>query len=195
MSIDQTLSKLQNIIHETLPELELFVDGNIQPSSSDCENLQKHLHLLQEHLSVFKHLKTHKEISPSFDLHSKVSEAAALKSDIVTEEVLKEEKITIEKPNTLTNEIETLRNSAEQKTQSTQTTKQIEVSLNQKFQFINDLFNQNATEYGLAVDHINEFENWQDAESYILSLKSAYNWKDSNETFKRFIQASKKRFE
>src|SRR5687767_5507301 len=91
MSIDQTLGKLQNIIHETLPNLELFVDSNVQPSSLDCENLQKQLCELQDKLSVYKHLKTHKEISPSFGIHSKVSEASIKTEEIKATEELKQE--------------------------------------------------------------------------------------------------------
>lgn len=191
MSLDQTLNKLQNIIHETLPELELFVDGTIQPSSADCENLQKHLTALQEQLNIFKYLKTHKEISPSFGLHAKVSEAVTAKTDPIVEEVLKQDGA-----NTPTSafekEIENLKSESHSNPSSG---KKMEVSLNQKFQFINELFNQNAKEYGLAIDQLNDCSNWQDAESYLLSLKSAYSWKDSNENFKRLTELSKKRFD
>jgi len=194
MSLDQTLNKLQSIIHETLPELELFVDDTIQPSSTDCENLQKHLNSLQEQLSVFKYLKTHKEISPSFGLHSKVSEAVTVKIDGIIEEVFKQDEVSTTKPTAFENEIENLRTSTETKASSSQG-KQIEISLNQKFQFINELFNQNAKEYGLAIDQLNDCSTWQDAESYLLSLKSAYAWKDSNENYKRLTELCKKRFD
>jgi hypothetical protein len=192
MSLDQTLNKLQNIIHETLPELELFVDGTIQPSSTDCENLQKQLTALQEQLNIFKYLKTHKEISPSFGLHAKVSEAVTPKTDPIVEEVLKQDGTITPNSSAFEKEIESL------KTESSVNTsqgKKLEVTLNQKFQFINELFNQNAKEYGLAIDQINDCSNWQDAESYLLSLKSAYSWKDSNDNFKRLTELCKKRFE
>ena len=72
--------------------------------------------------------------------------------------------------------------------------KKLEISLNEKFRFINELFQQNATEYGLAIDQLNNCTNWADAESYLLGLKSVYDWKDQNESYKRFRELSKNRF-
>lgn len=194
MSLEQTLNKLQNAIHETLPNLELFVDGSVQPSSNDCENLQNQLHKLQEHLSVFKYLKANKEISPSFGIHSKISEVIATRSDVVAEEVIKQEEQSVKTEVKVEKEIhipaETLPTP-----ETNHEAKRMEITLNQKFQFINELFNQNATEYGLAIDQLNECASWQDADTYLSSLKSVYNWKDANETFKRLKELTKKRFE
>jgi hypothetical protein len=192
MSIDHTLSKLQSIIHETLPNLELFVDSNIQPSSKDCENLQQQLFHLQEHLSVFKHLKTNKEISPSFGIHSKVSDSLASNPEVITEAVTKPE-VLVEPVKIVTPPV--TENIPETKTEPKKESKEMEISLNQKFQFINDLFDQNATEYAHAVSQLNDCSNWADADSYLLSLKSAYNWKDSSESYKRLKEIAKKRFD
>ncbi|MDZ4665817.1 MAG: hypothetical protein SGJ15_13140 [Bacteroidota bacterium] len=186
MNIEQTLGKLQDLIHETLPNLELFVDGNVQPSSTDCENLQRQLFDLQGKLSVYKHLKTTTEISPSFGIHSKVSEASFVKEEIKVTEDLKEstpEVLKASSYDTLTNEYKNEGNH-----------KKLEISLNQKFQFINELFQQNATEYGLAIDQLNNCANGADAESYLLSLKSVYDWKDQNDTYKRLRELCKHRF-
>lgn len=194
MSLEQTLNKLQNAIHETLPNLELFVDGSVQPSSHDCENLQQQLQKLQDHLSVFKYLKANKEISPSFGIHSKISEVIATRTDVVAEDVIKQEEQPVKTEVKVEKEMHVpveLTSTPEQDHQS----KRMEITLNQKFQFINELFNQNATEYGLAIDQLNESASWQDAEVYLLSLKSVYNWKDANETFKRLKELTKKRFE
>lgn len=191
MSLEQTLNKLRGIINETLPELELFVDSNVQPSSGDCENLQKKLNCLQEQLSVFKYLKTHKEISPSFGIHSKVSGAAII-SEPTTELKPKTETAPIENEVLKTPENKIAETISETKKPEP---KKLEISLNQKFQFINELFMQNATEYSLAIDQINQCENWADAETYLMSLKSVYNWKDTNETHKRLKELSKKRFD
>lgn len=194
MSLEQTLNKLQSAIHETLPNLELFVDGSVQPSSQDCDNLQQQLVKLQEQLCVFKYLKTNKEISPSFGIHSKISEVIATRKDIVAEEVIKQEEqiktpeIKIEKE--LQAPVELIATP-----ELNHQVKKLEITLNQKFQFINELFNQNSTEYGLAIDQLNECASWQDADNYLLSLKSVYNWKDANETYKRLRDITKKRFE
>ncbi len=191
MSLDQTLNKLRGIINETLPELELFVDDNVQPSSNDCENLQKHLNGLQEQLSVFKYLKKNKEISPSFGIHSKVSEASIANEQTI-ESAPKNETVIVE--NKIVEPIETKIVETVSETKKTGS-KKLEISLNQKFQFINELFMQNATEYNSVIDQLNQSENWADAESYLYSLKSVYNWKDDNETHKRLKELSKKRFD
>jgi len=186
MNIEQTLGKLQDLIHETLPNLELFVDGNVQPSSTDCENLQRQLFDLQGKLSVYKHLKTTTEISPSFGIHSKVSEASVVKEEVKITEVLKESPPEVQKSTSLDTP------TSEYKTEENH--KKLEISLNQKFQFINELFQQNATEYGLAVDQLNNCTNWDDADSYLLGLKSVYDWKDHNDSYKRLRELSKNRF-
>ena len=185
MSIEQTISKLQQLIHETLPNLELFVDGNVQPTAHECDNLQKQLTELQDKLSVYKHLKTHKELSPSFGIHSKVSEAVDIKNEIkATEEIKKEPVIEKIKTNEPSLDID-----------KEGSAKKLEIALNQKFQFINELFNQNNTEYSLAIDQLNNCASWADTESYLLGLRSVYNWKDQNETYKRLIELCKKRFD
>lgn len=186
MSIDQTLGKLQHIIHETLPNLELFVDGNVHPSSQDCENLQKQLCDLQEKLSVYKYLKTHKEISPSFDIHSKISEASVKTEEVKVTEVLMHDVLPVKKE-----EVPDIKHEPKAEVKH----KKLEISLNQKFQFINELFNKNDAEYISAVDQLNNCANWADAESYLLGLKSVYDWKDHNDTYKRLKELSKKRFE
>ncbi len=193
MSLEQTLIKLQNSIHETLPTLELFMDVKTQPGSSDCEKLQKQLQALQEQVSVFKYLKTTKEISPSFGLHSKISEVVVPKQETNTETT-----VTVDIPpvkEEIKAEPETLSEPVSTNVSGNSSSKKLEITLNQKFQFINDLFNQNATEYGLAIDQLNASENWDDADTYIQSLKSIYNWKDANENFKRLKELTKKRFE
>jgi chaperonin cofactor prefoldin len=186
MSIDQTLGKLQHIIHETLPNLELFVDAHVHPTSQDCENLQKQLCELQDKLSVYKHLKTYKEISPSFGIHSKVSEAIVKTEEIKATEELKQDIPLVKK--------EEIRE-AKQEHKSEAHHKKLEISLNQKFQFINELFGKNDAEYNSAIDQLNNCENWADADSYLLGLKSVYNWKDDNESYKRLKELSKKCFE
>ena len=74
MALDKILSKLQLQIKEIVPTIELFVDDTIQPSVNDCEALQQQLIALQESLIIYKYSKLEKEISPSFNIHSKVSE-------------------------------------------------------------------------------------------------------------------------
>jgi hypothetical protein len=194
MNLEQTLKRVQNLIHETLPNLELFVDGNVQPGSEDCEKLHMQLFRLQEQLSVFKHLKANKEVSPSFDLHAKISESVAARNETAIE--IKASK---EPDASVSAESEKIIPAAESKAiteiaSESPKFKKLEITLNQKFQFINDLFNQNAKEYEMAIDQLNNSGNWDDADIYINSLKSIYNWKDNNENYRRLRELSKNRF-
>src|SRR4051812_17571936 len=74
MPLDKLLAKIQVQIKELAPTLELFVEHTIQPTTNDCEKLQQQLISLQEQLAVYKYHKLEKEISPSYQLHVKVSE-------------------------------------------------------------------------------------------------------------------------
>jgi hypothetical protein len=142
---------------------------------------------LQDKLSIYKYLKIHKEISPSFGIHAKVSEAVKKHEEVIVTEELKKEEPVITKV-----EIPEVKKT---ETKHDVSSKKLEISINQKFQFINELFNQNAGEYSSAIDQLNNCENWADADSYLMGLKSVYNWKDHSETYKRFKELAKKRFE
>ncbi len=194
MSLEQTLKKVQNLIHETLPNLELFVDENVQPGSDDCDKLQMQLFRLQEQLSVFKYLKASREVSPSFGIHAKISESVIANTEPLTDskQVEEENKTSVtesipQNTNNITPETSTLK-------KENFSAKKLEITLNQKFQFINDLFGQNAKEYELALDQLNNCASSEDAEIYLNSLKTIYSWKDNNENYKRLKELTKNRF-
>ncbi len=71
-------------------------------------------------------------------------------------------------------------------TKSTSTTK-LNIGLNDKFRFINELFNQNANEYNIAIEQFNTITTLNDAERFCTSLSSLYNWNEKSETVKYFI--------
>ena len=74
MSLEKILHKIQSQINDLAPTLELFIDETIQPSVESCETLQDQLIMLQENIAVYKYKKINNEISPSFNIHAKVSE-------------------------------------------------------------------------------------------------------------------------
>ncbi|PBQ32609.1 hypothetical protein CNR22_12790 [Sphingobacteriaceae bacterium] len=79
MSTDKILQRIQIQIDELTPTLELFVDDTIQPSVADCEQFQKILTGIQENVAIYKYNKLNKEISPSFNIHAKLSAATGEK--------------------------------------------------------------------------------------------------------------------
>ena len=208
MSSDKILHKIQLQIDELAPTLELFVDETVQPSVKDCENLQRQLTLLQENLAVFKYNKQNKELSPSFNIHAKVSEkevAVEKKAEIVQEiketvKLDKEEKtepisVAPEVPKTETVKIEPQRTEVPKQETATKSLQAMSVGLNDKFRFINDLFSQNSSEYNIAIEQLNNVSSWDEAEIYLNSLKSVYEWDAKEEVVKNFFSSVRKRFE
>ncbi len=220
MPLDKVLHKIQEQINDLAPMLEVFVeDTTIQPSVSDCEQLQKQMVLLQEQLAVYKYHKLNKEISPSFNLHAKVSahEQPAEKKEVppVRVETKPVEEKPQPKPEIVEPEKETLPpaetklpqpEKTEPQRSEPQTTQPkkpepfkqrqpLVIGLNDKFRFIKMLFHDNASEYNIAIEQLGSLSSWQEAESYLNSLKNVYGWKDDDEVVNYIYALVKKRFE
>jgi hypothetical protein len=190
MPIEKILQKIRHQLSELMPSLELFLDDSVQPTTADCERLQKLLTEVQEQLAVYKFHKAGKEISPSFNLHSHISlkeEATAdAASDLKSSHLPDPKKAkSIEEPTVI----------KERPIESRHILKPFTVGINDKFRFINELFSQNNSEYNIAMEQINNLNNWSDAELYLASLKNVYGWKDHNESVKYFYSLVKRRFE
>jgi hypothetical protein len=185
MPLVSTLHKLQKQIQELAPVLELFVEQTIQPSVKDCEKLQKHLNELQERVAIYKHHMNETELSPSFNIHARISGAApeteetALKTPPPLEEKTTSREFSEEK----------------QKPEPVKSIKPLAVSVNDKFRFINELFSQNNPEYHIALEQLSGLSTWSDTEIYLNSLKSLYGWKENNEVVRHLYSLAKKRFE
>lgn len=199
MAIDKVLLKIQNQITDLVHHLEEFVQPNVQPGTKECDLLKNQLAQLQDLLTIYNHLKQEKEISPSFNIHSKVSkkseseenaikvnESVNVSSKIVEPEILKQSDEISEKTEIKVNSVET-------PTKSTSATK-LNIGLNDKFRFINELFNQNANEYNIAIEQFNTITTFNDAERFFTSLSSLYNWNEKSETVKYFISLINAKF-
>ncbi len=190
MSVDKALQKIQVQINGLAPVLEAFIDQTVQPTVIDCEGLQKKLSELQENISVYKFLRSNTELSPSFNLHSKVSE-----KDMPIKPV-SEKKIEVEESATVEEIRATLKEPAQDIVMSAHEIliKPIQVAINDKFRFINELFSQNPSEYAIAMEQLNNLKNWNDSEVYLNSLKILYQWKDNNDVARQLYTLVAKRF-
>ena len=193
MSLDKILQKIQSEIKDLAPTLELFFEDTIQPSVNDCEDLQKQLVSLQEHLAVYKYQKQNKELSPSFNIHAKVS-GAQLPEEKVTAPApeIKKETLAEEKP-----PVQEIQKPAEQskRPMPARTPSKMAINLNDKFRFINELFAQNSSEYNIAIEQLHNLDNWNDTEIYLNSLRSLYSWEEDKEIVSYFYALVKKRFD
>ncbi|MFI5149905.1 MAG: hypothetical protein ACHQRM_09250 [Bacteroidia bacterium] len=68
------------------------------------------------------------------------------------------------------------------------------ISINDKFRFINELFQGNATEFNIALNQINSCEGSDDADTYITNIREIYQWKDENESVGIFLDLVERRF-
>lgn len=197
MALDKVLNKLQNQIKEILPTIELFVEDTIQPSVKDCDCLQQQIIALQESLIIYKYTKFEKEISPSFTIHSKVSgmdikETKEIEKIIETKNIEKTHQILEDSVEKIVEPKPIISNETKN---SVTHFKKLNIGLNDKFRFINELFKQNNTEYNVAYEQLSSLTTWYESELYLNSLKDVYEWKGTDDTVKYFYSLAKKRFD
>jgi len=225
MSTDKILQRIQLQIDELTPTLELFVDDTIQPSVADCEQFQKILSGLQENVAIFKYNKQNKEISPSFNIHAKLSAATVEKEEVtekkieapITAEIKDIVKVEPEQKKEIKHLNPELPKTEIPKTESPKIDPEpvkvsvpksetvyaeslkpkpaLAIGLNDKFRFMNELFGQNSSEYNIALEQINNVSSWHEAEIYLNSLKNVYEWDLKEEVVKYFFSVVKKRFD
>ncbi len=213
MATEKELQRLRESISNMAHTLDVFLEPHIQPSVADCETLQQELYRLQELLAIYKYGKTNKELAPFFDLHSKVSEQEVaipkVEKPLLTTPVnelpqkeaipLKEVLNTFEHETLVTSTTQTpVTTEAEPTNHSTPVEtalgKKMEINLNDKFRFINELFKQNQLEYSIAIEQLNTISTLEDAEQYLTSLKNIYGWNEKNEVVNRLTLLTKQRF-
>lgn len=193
MSLEKILQKIQSEINDLKPGLALFFEDSIQPSVSDCEALQQQLVGLQENLAVYKYQKQNYEISPSFNIHAKISEKEPIEEKITRSEPLVKKTVIAEEKKP---EPELFHKTVEhEKPVHAKQQPKLVIPLNDKFRFINELFAQNSAEYNIAMEQLNNLRNWSDTEIYLNSLRSLYAWNENKEIVNYFYMLVKKRFD
>lgn len=71
----------------------------------------------------------------------------------------------------------------------------IQIGLNDRIAFVNKLFNFSQSEFNKVLSNLNEFNNKQEAISYIqYSVKPKYNWKGKEELEERLILIIERKF-
>lgn len=68
------------------------------------------------------------------------------------------------------------------------------IGINEKFQFINELFHGSMSEYNVAINQINSFEKESEIDYYLTKLKEVYKWDHENAQLASFVETIKKRF-
>lgn len=68
------------------------------------------------------------------------------------------------------------------------------IGINEKFQYINELFEGNMTEYNIAVNQLNICSSHAEAEVYLNTLRELYKWDKESETAIAFSELVERRF-
>lgn len=68
------------------------------------------------------------------------------------------------------------------------------IGLNQKFLFMNDLFEGENNHYNEAINNLNNFASFIEADEYINTLKARHNWENTSNTVKEFVELIERRY-
>lgn len=68
------------------------------------------------------------------------------------------------------------------------------IGLNQKFLFMNDLFEGENNHYKEAINSLNSFSNFIEADEYINTLKIRHSWESTSSTVKEFVELVERRY-
>lgn len=67
------------------------------------------------------------------------------------------------------------------------------IGINEKFQFINELFDGNMQEYNIAIGQLDGMENFHEATIYLSNLKDVYKWKEETLVMANFLELIERR--
>lgn len=68
------------------------------------------------------------------------------------------------------------------------------IGINDKFLFINELFEGNLKNYNDSINRLNSFTNTEEALSEIKNLQGKYNWEEENETLEKLKSIIERRY-
>lgn len=170
--------------------------GRIKSNASDIDTLLTDVTHLYEIAILLKHLPEEKKTN------------STLKSDSIPENATQKKKLS-EIPDLFTSvgsestENEPVQKNTPKKTDSSISEKlrskkindlKTEIGINEKFQFINELFDGNIKEYNIALDEFNNFSSLNEAMNYLANLKEVYKWASDNPVAKNFENLVRRRF-
>lgn len=69
------------------------------------------------------------------------------------------------------------------------------IGINEKFQFINELFAGSMQDYTMAITQLNQFRNLEEAIGYIDILKFKYNWDMNADAFRKIMDIVRRRYQ
>lgn len=183
--VKQLIGELEELRQHAAP-----LDQNGHLTAAEAEKFLQSAQNLTRLLAVYSFLLKDKEIASDLQVHLKIMENVSNKIDAesdlktqpaITFEIQEEVQLISEETNSsaATNE---------------SPTRKLEISINDKYRIINELFGQNQSEFNAAVQQLNAMTSWDSTKMYLNSLKSVYGWKDDNPLVKSFYSMNQSRF-
>jgi hypothetical protein len=68
------------------------------------------------------------------------------------------------------------------------------IGINEKFAYLKELFKNNVNDYNEALDKLNNFDSYADAEDYFQELKAKYNWDSESKSFQGLADLLNRRY-
>lgn len=68
------------------------------------------------------------------------------------------------------------------------------IGINEKFAYLKELFKNNVNDYNEALEKLNNFDSYADAEDYFQELKAKYGWDPESKTFQGLAELLNRRY-
>lgn len=208
MQTDLLFKQLNSSLSELKAAIDKF-EKHSPPSTSYTEQLYKAITETNKLISAYSVFKEQNEVSPDLNIHLKLMEVEETKVIMNEIQSPKEIEKPIEKVEIIiqTNEIkaaevvpvkEPVLEQSNPIINSNITNDsnlpKLNININDKFRFINELFSSNSNEYIIAIEQLNQSKTLIDATKYFNGLKEIYLWKEDNELVKTLFRLIEKRF-
>jgi hypothetical protein len=192
MQTDFLSKPLNSSLHELKKAIEDF-EKHQSPNNSIAEELHNAITQTNKLVSAYLVLNEHKEISSEREAHPKTTQVVSDVNVIEVEKVKIEVPVeNIEESKVVLEPIQTPQ--IEPSVVEKVSFPKLNININDKFRFINELFSGNANEYQMAIEQLNTTTNIHEANVFLNGLKDIYAWKDDNELVKNLMSLVAKRF-
>lgn len=192
MQTDFLSKQLNSSLHELKKAIEDF-EQHQSPGNSIAEQLHYAITQTNKLVSAYLVLNEHKKNSSEIEVHSTTTHVVSVAEVIEVEKVKIEEPVeVIEAQNVVLEPIPAV--GIKPEVIERISFPKLNININDKFRFINELFSGNANEYQMAIEQLNATTNMHEATVFLNGLKEIYDWKEDNELVKSLMNLVAKRF-
>jgi hypothetical protein len=196
---EEKLQQLKDLLSKT--------DISAPATHAEVKEIQHRLQEAGRIITVYEYMLAQNELSSDINVHLKIMEMTKgkdqvsadlhLKEQAENKDVIPKEKPLVkreeEKPKEEVKKAEEIKNE-KPVNNSKKVPANLQLSINDKYRIINELFHQNHQEFNIAVEQLNSVESWYDAKVYLNSLANLYGWDPEKDIVKTLDRITQKRF-